>query len=89
MKETTLTRATREIIDIKLRILDDFIEDNLEPLTTIGNPEKLIGKKYEEWTPADLQLLSKVYGEGDDTPLSKLIFKNEYDKVKKLESEVI
>jgi len=88
MRETTLTRITQEVIDLKLKAADEFIADVIEPLEKIGSPEALIGKKYEEWTPLDIQLLSQVYGQGNDSPLAKLIFAKEYEKVKKLEGEV-
>lgn len=88
MKETTLTKITQEVIDLKLKAADEFITDVIEPLEKIGSPESLIGKKYEEWTPLDLQLLSQVYGTGNETPLAKLIFNREYEKVKGLEKEI-
>ncbi len=88
MKETTLTRITQEVIDLKLKAADEFIADVIDPLEKIGSPEALIGKKYEEWTPLDLQLLSQVYGQGNDTPLSKLIFNKSLTEVQRLESEV-
>ena len=88
MKETTLTKITQEVIDLKLKAADEFIEDVIEPLEKIGSPESLIGKKYESWTPLDIQLLSQVYGMGNETPLAKLIFNKSLEEVKRLESEV-
>jgi len=88
MRETTLTRITEEVIDLKLKAADEFIADVIEPLEKIGSPEALIGKKYEEWTPLDFQLLSQVYGTGNDSPLGKLIFKESLEEVQRLESEV-
>ena len=89
MKDTTFTEAAREVIELKMQVIDEYIQDIIEPLTQVGNPEQLIGKKYEDWTPQDLQLLGKVYGNSNDSPLSKLIFNKEYSKVKTLEQEVI
>lgn len=88
MKETTLTKITQEVIDLKLKAADEFIADVIEPLEKIGSPEVLLGKKYEDWTPLDIQLLSQVYGTGNETPLAKLIFNKSLEEVKKLESEV-
>jgi len=85
MKETTLTKITQEVIDLKLKAADAFIEEIIEPLEKVGSPESLIGKKYEEWTPLDFQLLGQVYGQEDDTPLAKLIFNKSYKEVKDLE----
>ena len=72
---------------MKMDVVDEYIKDIIDKIGDIGSPEKLIGKKYEEWTPEDLQRLAGVYGEGDDTPLAKLIFNKEYEKVKALEVE--
>ena len=88
MRETTLTRITEEVIDLKLKAADEFIADVIEPLEKIGSPEALIGKKYDSWSALDFQLLGQVYGGSPDSPLAKLIFAKEYEKVKKLESEV-
>jgi len=76
-----------EIIELKVRIADEFIEDVIEPLADIGDPEKLIGKPYEQWTPQDLQMLGSLYGE-EPNPLSDLIFKKELKKVQDMEREV-
>ena len=86
MKEDEFSKIIDEIIELKVRIADEFIEDVIEPLADIGNPEKLLGKPYEQWTPQDLQMLGSLYGE-EPNPLSDLIFKKEYEKVKALEKE--
>ena len=88
MKETQLTQAIEEVIRIKLKAVDLFVEKYIEPLTDVGNPEKLIGKPYEQWTPDDLQRLVLIYGEGEPNILSDFIFKKEYEKVKSLEEEL-
>jgi len=88
MKETTLTKIAQEVIDVKLKAVDEFIEEIIEPLEKIGSPEALIGRKYEEWTPLDRQLLAQIYGQGNETPLTKLIFKKSLEEVQRLESEV-
>ena len=64
-----------------------LIEELIEPLEKLGNPEDLIKKPYENWTKEDLMLMSKIYGTGDDTPLSNLIFKRTLERVKQLEEE--
>ncbi len=84
-----LIQVIDEVVELKLKAVDRIIEEFIDPIGEIGNPEKLIGKKYEEWNPQDVQRLSQVYGTGDDTPLSKLIFKRVYDKVKQLEAEAL
>ena len=85
MKQTSLTQAATEVIELKLKIADEFIEEIIKPLGDIGNPEKLLGKPYEEWSPAELQMLSQIYGTEDDTALAKLIFDKSYKEVQELE----
>ncbi len=88
MNETLLTEAIDRVISQKLKAVDAILEQLIEPLGELGNPEKLIGKKYEEWTPEDFQSMAKVYGQVEPNPLSNLIFKKEYEKIKVLEAEV-
>jgi hypothetical protein len=89
MKRNQFVDLVDEVVAEKFKIADEYIKDVVEAIGDVGNPEALIGKKYEDWTPQDLQLLSNVYGQGDDSPLSKLIASKEYEKVLNLESEVI
>ena len=86
MKETPLTEATREVIELKLKVVDEFIDEVVEPLQELGSPEKLIGKEYEQWTPTDLQILGQLYGP-EPNALSRLIFKKEYAKLQELEGK--
>jgi len=85
VKETDFTKMVNEVIELKLKAVDAYIEEIVEPLAEVGNPEKLMGKKYEEFTPQDLQMLAQVYGQNEPNPLSDLIFKKSYEEVKKLE----
>ena len=84
MKDTPLTEAVAEVVELKVRVVDEFIDEVVEPLGDLGNPEKLIGKKYEQWTPADIQILGQLYG-AEPNALSDLIFKKSYEEVKALE----
>jgi len=88
MKETQLTKIVAKLIEEDLAVMDEIVEEDIEALGDIGNPEKLIGKKYEEWTPQDLQMLGQVYGDQEPNRLSKFIFNKEYSKVKELEEEI-
>ena len=88
MKETQLTKIVAELIEEDLAVMDEIIAEDIDALGDIGNPEKLIGKKYEEWTPQDLQMLGQVYGGQEPNRLSKFIFNKEYGKVKELEEEI-
>ena len=87
MKQTPLTMAIDRAIQIKLKAVDRLIKEMVEPLADVGNPEKLIGKKYEEWTPEDLNLLSKIYGTNEPNLLSNLLERKLIDEVMQLEKE--
>lgn len=89
MRETQFTRAIDKLVDLEMAAIDRLIKDYIEPLGDIGNPEKLIGKQYEDWTPQDLQSLVQVYGSKEPNTLSNFIFKKEYARIKKLEQEVV
>ena len=89
MKETELTKAIEQAVDLKLKAIDRLVEELVEPLEKVGNPEDLLGKPYEQWSPQDLQMLIQIYGSGDNTPLSNLIFRKTYAMVKELEREEV
>ena len=83
--KSSLTRVVDDVIALKMKAVDDYIESVVEPIENVGNPEKLIGKPYETWTQLDLQLLGQIYGNSNDSPLAKLIFNKEYEAVRRLE----
>jgi len=85
VKNIPLTQAIDRAIQIKLKAVDAIMEELVEPLADVGNPEKLIKKPYEQWTAQDLQFLRRIYGEGEDTPLTRLIFKKTYERVLSME----
>ena len=85
MKQTELTQAIEKVVEFKLRAVDIVIKEIVEPLEKVGSPEDLIKKPYETWTPEDLSMLIKVYGMGENTPLSNLIFRKAYKNLKELE----
>ena len=89
MKETQLTKAVERVVALKAAAIDKLTEEMIEPLGDVGNPEKLIGKPYEQWTLQDKQILSQIYGTEEPNPLSNLIFRREYDKVQKMEAEEV
>lgn len=86
MKETLFTQALDAVIAEDLKALDAVIEEDIEVLAHIGNPEKLIGRPYEEWTPQDKQRLTQIYG--SDETLSKFMFNKKYKDVLEKEAEV-
>jgi hypothetical protein len=86
MDKNTFIQAVDDTIKLKMETADKYVKETIEKIGDIGSPEKLIKKPYEDWTPEDLQRLAGVYGPGDDTPLARLIFNREYEKVKQLEA---
>jgi len=85
VKKTPFLKAIDEVVELKLKAADEYIEGIVEQIADVGSPEKLINKKYEEWTPQDLQMLSQIYGVEEPNPLSELIFRKSYKEVKDLE----
>jgi len=88
MKDTEFTKLVNEVIELKLKAADEYIESVIEPLTNIGSPEKLIGKPYEAWTTQDLRTLMSVYGK-EPNPLSRLIRKKEFERARRIQRENI
>lgn len=62
MKDTIETEALEEILKEDLAIMDEFVEEIIEKFGEVGTPEKLLKKKYEEWTPEDFQQVLAIYG---------------------------
>lgn len=89
MKDTPLTQAVERVVALEMKAIGIIMDSLVEPLADVGNPEKLIKKPYAQWTPEDLQLLTKIYGTGENTPLTRVIFNRTYEQVKKLEAEEI
>lgn len=88
MKEE-LIETIDETLALILSVADEYTEEIADQLEDVGNPEKLIGKPFESWTPEDLNMLSQVYGTEEPNVLSNLIFNKKYDEVKSLEEEEI
>ena len=86
MKSPMFVQAVEKAIETKMAAVDKLIENLVEPLADVGSPEKVMNKKYEDWTPQDLATAIKIYGQGDRTPLTNLIFNKTYERVKKLEA---
>ena len=87
MKDALLNQAIEKVLALKMKALDVVLDELVEPIGDIGNPEKVLGKPYESWTPQDLQLMTQVYGTQEPSPLSDLIFKKEYKRVRELEAQ--
>lgn len=87
MNKTLLTQAIDKAVAVKLQAVDRVIKELVEPLEKVGSPEDLIKKPYEQWTPEDLSMLTKIYGTKEPNLLSNLIFRKVYKKVKQMEAE--
>jgi len=85
MKQTSLTKAIDKAVELKLKAVDKLLEELVEPLADVGNPEQLIGKPYEDWSQQDLAMLTSIYGQKEPSLLSNLIFRKKYAEVKELE----
>ena len=86
MKRDKFSKAVDEVVKLKLKAVDEYIEEIIEPLADVGSPERLLGKKYADWSDADLQRLSRIYGTKEPNPLSETIFNNEYKELKAMEA---
>ena len=86
MIETPFTRMAEKVIDKKLKVAQKFYDEKIAPLTDFGNPEKLLGKKYEEWDTMDFKKAKAIYG--NDEEIRTWLLKKERDRVRKLETEV-
>lgn len=89
MKKSSFSEAADKVVALKMRAIDILIERMIEPIEDIGNPEQLIGKKYETWEQEDFQRLSMIYGTKEPNPLSNLIFREKYAEVIRLERDEI
>jgi hypothetical protein len=84
-KKDWFPKAVEELIKEELDAVDQLIKEFIDPIAAVGNPEELIGKRYEQWTPEDLQKLIGIYGQAPDSPLSRVIFNREYEILKEKE----
>jgi len=87
VKSLFLVKAADELVELKMKAVDILIDELVEPIADVGNPEKLIKKPFEQWTPEDLALMVKIYGQKEPSILSDLIFRRKYEQVKQLEEE--
>ena len=67
-------------VDIAKKRADVYIKKHIDPIARIDNPEKLLGKPYEQWTDEDMQKLRIVYVYSPEE-LDKFINKKEVDKI--------
>jgi hypothetical protein len=87
MDKSRLDKAIEQALGLKLAAIDKVVADMIEPLSVTNNPEELIGKSFEQWTPQDLTMLKSIYGNKEPNILSNFVFKKTYERVKSLENE--
>jgi hypothetical protein len=88
MDKSQFDIACERVVTLNAKAIDICERDLIQPiLDEIKNPEKVLGKKYELWTPQDFLLLTQVYQSTPDI-LSEFIAKKEYDSLVVLQSEV-
>lgn len=87
MKKVPLDLSIDRAIEVKLKAVDQLVKELVEPLEDVGNPEQLLGKPYESWSPQELAMMISIYGKEEPNPLSNLIFRKKYEEVKQLEQE--
>jgi len=80
-------KIAAQVLMPQVKAIEIIMGEITEPLKALQNPETLMGKPYESWTEEEVQLLSTIYGPGDN-PLNRLIMKKKYEKILTLESEV-
>ena len=80
-------KLTDEIMAEWFDIVDEVVDEMMKPLVDLDNPEKIMGKKYDDWTEQDLQRAATVYQSQPDI-LNKFIAKKEIPKLYELEKEV-
>ena len=85
MKDTNITEAVREVVAVRMKAVDEFIKEVVDPLENVGNPEKFLGKPWNTWTPQDMQILQGVYG----SQLEDFIAKKAITEMREHESEVM
>jgi hypothetical protein len=87
VKDDSFIKMMDEMVAEDLEILDEVISEDIDTLSIVANPEQLIGKPYNEWTPQDKQWLSQIYGL-DSEILDKFIAKKELENLQVLFKQV-
>lgn len=81
------SEAVDRLIELKLRAVDRYVEECVSGLADFGNPETLLGKPFEEWTPYDRQLVDFFYA--DDERYKMWLVKKDLERVQALEAEEV
>ena len=68
------------VIKEKKKEADEYIKKYIDPIAEIGNPEKIINKPYNSWTPEDIAALKGIYVYSPEK-LEHFINRKEVDKL--------
>lgn len=77
-------KIVKSEVDKVVKVYEKFKKEEIDPIAKIGNPEKIINKPYEQWTPQDKQMLQQVYVYSPEV-LIEFIAKKEVDSVWKMQ----
>ena len=77
---------TDEMVREDVAAIVQVIQEDIEPIKNFGNPEKLIGVPWKQWTPMHQQILIGIYGQ---TLLESYIAKKAIAEMRALEEQVI
>lgn len=83
-KPSDWTVLVEEAIKETLDAAEAYVKEFIKPIADVGNPEKVMGKPYEEWTEQDKMTAGEIYGP-DSEVLNRFIFNKEYKVLKELE----
>jgi hypothetical protein len=59
-----------------MAIVDQFVKEAIEPLSDIGSPEKVLNKKWENWTPEDIMKAYSIFREGLEPFVKKKLYED-------------
>lgn len=78
-----LQDTAKEVLDEMIEVGEEYLKEIDELIQVSKNPEKLVGKKFEQMGPMDFQFLHTIMGKEkfDDWFVDK-----EYAKVRELEA---
>lgn len=76
----------KRVIDKRLDYIEKVVKDIVEPVADIGHPEKVLGKRYEEWNREDFMKAKAIYRTDEDA-LNWLTKKN-LQQIQQLEDDV-
>jgi hypothetical protein len=85
MIEQTFPEMSKALIEKRLETIKKFIDQYIEPLSVVAQPEKVIGKPYGEWMPEDEQRAQIIYGAKPDSVLARGLARHHIEQMRKVE----